>query len=73
MSIKFGIKNRDTKRRNKNRQIRMLYQDEERSISRERLNRSVDGKKIENLYNQHKKKQYRMEELKKEIDKVIQT
>jgi len=72
MSIKFKNKYRDTKRRNKNRQIRM-YQDEERSVSRDRLNRSVDGKKIENLYNQHKQKQYRMEELKKEIDKVIQT
>ena len=54
-----------------------MYQDEERierlerSVSRDRLNRSVDGKKIESLYNQHKQKQHRIEELKKEIDKVI--
>jgi hypothetical protein len=48
-----------------------MYQEEERSKSKDRMNRSVDGKKLDNLYKQHKTKQYRMEELKKEIDRVI--
>ena len=38
---------------------------------KEKLNRSVDGKKIECLYNYNKNKSYRIEELQKEIDKVI--
>jgi len=54
-----------------------MYQEEERSVksvSKERLNRSrsrsVDGKRgIENLHNYNKNKKYRIEELKKEIDK----
>lgn len=47
-----------------------MYQEEERSVSRDKLNRSVDSKKLENLYSLHKKKQHKMQELKKEIDKV---
>ena len=45
-----------------------MYQDEEKSMSRDKLNRSVDGKKIESLYKQNKYRQHRMDELKKELE-----
>lgn len=68
MSINTIIKRDNTRRLKdrKNKQDPLLF----KNLSSERLNKSVNYNKLNNLYQDHQQKSRRMVDLKKSLDKV---